>query len=59
MANPYFAVTNRNGQFTIRNVPPGHYSLTAWQEKLGIENQKVAVEAGGISTVEFAMKPKA
>jgi Polysaccharide lyase family 4, domain II len=55
MANPYFAVTNQSGHFTIRNVPPGHYTLIAWQEKLGIETRKVAVNAGGLSTVNVTM----
>jgi plastocyanin len=33
--HPYFAVTGRDGRFEIRNVPPGSYTLVAWQEKYG------------------------
>lgn len=59
MANPYFAVTNHSGQFIIKNVPLGQYLLEAWQEKLGVESQKVVVKTGCISTVDFTMTPKA
>jgi Polysaccharide lyase family 4, domain II len=58
LANSYFAVTNQSGHFTIKNVPPGDYTLTAWQEKLGVETQKVAVNAGGVSVVNFTMSSK-
>jgi len=30
--HPYFAVTKKDGTFTIPDVPPGNYTLVAWQE---------------------------
>jgi plastocyanin len=30
--HPYAAVTDANGEFTIENVPPGHYRIHAWHE---------------------------
>jgi hypothetical protein len=33
--HPCYAVTGDNGKFTIARVPPGSYTLVAWQEKLG------------------------
>src|SRR5262249_28523974 len=32
---PYFTVTNDDGQFTIDSVPPGRYLLTVWHERFG------------------------
>ena len=29
---PYYAVTDRSGRFTIKNVPPGTYVLKVWHE---------------------------
>lgn len=31
--NPYFAITDKDGKFTIKDVPPGNYTLTAYHLK--------------------------
>ncbi|MDP6853550.1 MAG: hypothetical protein QGF36_02335 [Candidatus Marinimicrobia bacterium] len=31
--HPYFAVTDENGNYTIKNIPAGEYEVIAWQEK--------------------------
>ena len=31
--HPYFAVTDKNGNFSIENIPPGTYEVVAWQER--------------------------
>jgi hypothetical protein len=33
--NPYFAVTDDDGKFTIPNAPVGKFRLVAWHEKVG------------------------
>lgn len=53
--NPYYAVTDEGGNFTIKDVPPGTYTLEVWQEKLGTETRKVTVEPGKTVTVDFKM----
>ena len=30
LQNPFFAQTNREGEYEIKNVPPGHYKLKVW-----------------------------
>ena len=50
---PYFAVTGDDGGFSLKNVPPGVYTLEAWQEDLGTQEQQVTVAASGASTVNF------
>jgi len=54
--HPYFAVTDKNGSFELKNLPPGTYTITAWQEKLGPQIQKVTVAAGESKTLDFAFK---
>ena len=56
--NPYFAVTDDNGNFKLDNVPPGAYKLQAWQEKLGKEVKDVTVEAGKEAKTDFELKAK-
>lgn len=46
LANPWYALTDRDGRFVICNVPPGEYSLRAWND-LGAEaRQSLSVETG-------------
>lgn len=33
VTTPYFAVTNKSGQFAIPNVPIGRYTLSVWHER--------------------------
>lgn len=55
LETPYFAVTDRDGQYAIADVPPGKYTLVAWSEKLKSVKQEVAIEAGKTLTVDLAM----
>ena len=53
MPNPYFAVTGADGTFTIDTLPPGHYVLAAWHEKLGEQTMDVTVEPKQTRDVAF------
>ena len=53
VTNPYFAVSDTMGTFTIDKVPPGTYMLQAWQERFGMQTKPVTVKAGGVVTVDF------
>jgi len=33
--HPFFAVTGVDGHFDLRNLPPGEYTVEAWQRKIG------------------------
>jgi plastocyanin len=54
LQNPYVDLTDKAGNFEIRDVPPGTYTVKVWHEKLKEKSQKVTVEAGKAATVEFA-----
>jgi hypothetical protein len=53
-----YATTDNNGAYTINNVPPGTYTVTAWQEAAGTLTQKVTVAAGASATADFTFKAK-
>ncbi|HEV2292541.1 MAG TPA: c-type cytochrome [Tepidisphaeraceae bacterium] len=51
--HPFFAVSAADGSFSIENVPPGTYKLTATHERFGTQTKDVTVEAGKPLAVEF------
>jgi plastocyanin len=55
--HPYFAVTDQNGSFALKDLPPGTYTISVWQEKLGTQNQKVTVAGGESKNLDFTFKP--
>lgn len=52
--SPYFAVTAKDGSFTIKNLPVGEWEFRVWQEKVGYLNAKSDWKKG-----IFKMKIKA
>lgn len=54
--HPYFAVTGDTGAFEIKNLPPGEYTLEAWHEKFGTQEQKVTLGPSATQTIEFTFK---
>jgi len=54
--NPYFAITDKDGNYTIEGVPPGKYTVKTWHEKLKELSQEVTVEAGKATKVDFDLK---
>jgi hypothetical protein len=70
MENPYFAVTDKKGNFQIpdesylkqagleslADLVPGNYILKTWHEKLKTQKSAVVVPESGDVTVEFKLK---
>ena len=54
--NPYYAVTQKDGTFTIRDVPPGSYTLVAWQEYTGELEVPVTVKPKETAQVAVELK---
>jgi plastocyanin len=52
---PYFAVTDKNGNYEIKNVPPGKYTLKTWSEDGKVTTQTVEATAGG-ATADLTVK---
>lgn len=54
--NPYFAITDKDGNYTIEGVPAGKYVVKTWHEKLKELSQEVTVEPGNAATANFELK---
>lgn len=53
--NPYFAITDKEGSFEIKNVPPGMYTLKTWSEEGKPATESVTV-GPGTASVELVVK---
>jgi len=53
VGNPYFAVTDADGRFTIPDLPPGDYDVIAWHPHMKVRAGHVTVPAGGSARLDF------
>ncbi len=56
LQNPYYAVTEKDGSYSIKDVPAGKYTLKIWHEKLKGASQDVAVKDAGDTVANFEIK---
>lgn len=55
-AHRYFALADSDGVYRLDNVPPGTYTVVAWNESAPLESRRVVVpDAGGEVEVNFAL----
>jgi plastocyanin len=55
MDQPYFAVSDASGKFTIADLPAGDYEVEVWHETLGKKTEKVTITGGGTATVDWSL----
>ena len=53
VAHPYFSVTDKDGKFELKGLPPGTYTIEAWHEKLGTQTASVTIGAKESKDVAF------
>jgi plastocyanin len=54
--NPYFAKTDKNGEFVIKDVPAGKYKLKVWAEQGNARPQTIKVPQTGSVNVNFTVR---
>ena len=54
-SNPYVAVTDAHGSYTITSVPPGTYTARIWHEELAGRPVPVKVFDGRVTPLDFTL----
>ena len=55
LPTPWFAVTDKAGAYTIKDVPDGDYTVKVWHPKFKAEVAK-PIKVAGVTTADFQMK---
>jgi hypothetical protein len=56
--HPYYATTGSDGHFTIKDVPPGSYTLAVWHEAAGEKSEPVVVATGKTTKSNITLAAK-
>ena len=56
--NPYYAVTDQHGTFSIGELPPGTYNVKAWHPILGVQERELTVEPNDTATLDVRFDAK-
>jgi plastocyanin len=55
LQNPYFAVSDKEGHYSIADVPAGSYTVAVWHQKGKAQPKPVKVEPGKAESVDFVV----
>jgi hypothetical protein len=58
LKNSHYAVSSNDGGFSLPNLPPGKYTVTAWHESYGTQTQDITVSGSETKSVNFVFKAK-
>jgi hypothetical protein len=58
LKNSHYAISGQDGGFTLPNLPPGKYTVTAFHESYGDQSQEVTISGSETKTVSFSFKAK-
>ena len=56
--NPYYAVTDQDGRFSIGELLPGTYNVKAWHPILGVQERELTVEPNDTATLDVRFDAK-
>ena len=54
--HPFFAVSDNKGEFTIKKLPVGTYTIEVWHEVFGVQTKEITVTENGKPDLNFNFK---
>jgi plastocyanin len=54
----HFSVTGDDGRFTLPDLPPGHYVVTAWHEAYGTQTKEITITGSESVSLDFSFSAK-
>jgi plastocyanin len=55
----HYSISGDGGSFSLPNLPPGKYTVTAWHEDYGTQTQEVTITGNETKSIDFSFKAKA
>jgi plastocyanin len=55
----HYSITGDAGSFSLPDLPPGKYTITAWHEDYGTQTQDVTITGSETKSIDFSFKAKA
>lgn len=56
LSTSHYSVTGEDGSFDLKGLPPGKYTVTAWQEQYGSQTQDVTIAGNETKNINFVFK---
>jgi hypothetical protein len=54
----HYMITGEDGRFSLPNLPPGHYVITAWHELYGTQSKEITVGGAESQSLDFTFTAK-
>jgi len=58
LKNSHYSVSKEDGSFSLPNLPPGKYTITAWHESYGEQTQDVTIAGSETKTINLVFKAR-
>ena len=58
LPHPFYAVTDEQGRYELKNLPPGKYTIEAWQESCGPVSQEIVIQDKESKTLDLVLEAK-
>jgi plastocyanin len=56
LGTSHASITGNDGAFSLKGLPPGKYTITAWHERFGTQSQDVTISGSETAKVNFVFK---